>query len=254
MEYLTYIAYEIVDCIGILQINRPKVRNALNRAVLIEMQHFLEATALEHQLKAVILTGSGEKAFIAGADIKEMSTLDQKQMMGFCQLGQNVANILETAPFVTIAAVNGYALGGGLEMALACDFIYASRNAILGLPEITLGIIPGFGGTQRLSRSVGSHMAKELILSGRTISAEEAKEIRLVNRVCDLKTLLEDCKKIASEIVKFSSPAILGVKNAINGGMQLSYASAFDLERSICAGCFETVERRKAMKAFLERK
>lgn len=251
MEYLNL---EISNDVAILKVNRPQVLNALNGALLKEMQHFLQSTALEKQIKVLILTGAGDKAFIAGADIKEMSSMTQEQMESFSELGQNVANILETAPFITIAAVNGYALGGGLEMALACDFIYASKAAVLGLPEVTLGIIPGFGGTQRLRDAVGNRLAKEMIMTGKKISAEEAKEVGIVNKVCDPVTLIEECKKCAETILKNSFAAVIGVKNAINGGQQLGYVAAFELEKNICVGCFNTVERRKAMKTFLEKK
>lgn len=251
MENLTY---DISDQIAILKINRPQVRNALNQATLKEMLHFLEKIALEKQLKVIILTGSGDKAFIAGADIKEMAGLTPTQMLQFSALGQNVANVLETAPFVTIAAVNGYTFGGGLEMALACDFIYASRTAQMGLPEVTLGLIPGFGGTQRLSDAVGSRVAKELMMTGKSLTAEEAKNIGIVNRICEPQNLITECLETAKSILKHSFSAVLGVKNAVNGGMQLGVLSALELEKNICAACFDTIERNNAMKAFLERK
>ena len=188
--------------IGILRINRPDVHNALNLALLEEILNFLKIKALEENCKAVILTGAGEKSFIAGADIKEMNGFSSLQMLRFCELGQEVTFALETAPFLTIAAINGYALGGGLEMALACDFIYASNNAKMGSPEVKLGIIPGFGGTQRLSRAIGSRKAKELIMSGRTILPEEALEMAIVNKICPEETLLRECTNTAYEIVR----------------------------------------------------
>jgi enoyl-CoA hydratase len=249
MEHLTF---TIENSIALLKINRPQVLNALNLAVLKELKHFLEVVALENELKVLILTGEGEKAFIAGADIKEMATFTSEKMRTFCELGQNVANILETAPFVTIAAINGYALGGGLEMALACDFIYANKTALLGLPEVKLGLIPGFGGTQRLTNAIGSRAAKELMMTGKKISAEEGKALGLINKVCEPNTLIDECKEAANLIANNSLPAVLGAKNAINSRRHLNYSSAFEMERNICAGCFDTVERQKAMKSFLE--
>lgn len=251
---MTDITYDIENDIAVLKVNRPSALNSLNRAVLTDLLHFLQKTALEKHLKAIILTGTGEKAFIAGADIKEMQSFSPEQMLEFCKLGQNVANALETAPLITIAAVNGYALGGGLEMALACDFIYASEKAILGLPEVSLGLIPGFGGTQRLTRTIGINKSKELIMSGRTFSAQVAKEIGLINRICSPDALLQQCKDTAKEIINHSFRAVMGSKNAINCSMLLDVSQGYELERNICSACFDTVERRAAMKAFLAKK
>lgn len=251
---MQHFTYKISEGLALLQIDRPQVMNALNRKLLEGLLHFLETVALEEKVKALILTGMGEKAFISGADVKEMSRFTQQEAMEFCELGQKVANELETAPFVTIAAVNGYALGGGLEMALACDFIYASKTAVLGLPETKLGLIPGFGGTQRLASVVGMRKAKELIMRGKTFKAQEALEMGIVNYVCEPHKLLEECTKTAKEILSHSSDAVLGVKNAINVGMQLKLPQALELEKGIFANCFETVERSDAMKTFLEKR
>lgn len=244
------LAYTVENGVGILRVNRPKVLNALNREVLSELKHFLEHA---EGLKTLILTGEGDKAFIAGADIKEMQHLTQKEVLEFCSLGQTVSHLLENAPFATIAAVNGYALGGGLEMALACDFIYASRNAKLGLPEVTLGIIPGFGGTQRLSRAVGTRIAKEMILTGKHISAEEALQIRLINRLCEPDQLMETCIETATRIAKHSRIAVQQGKNAVNYGYPMGMREALEIERNMFAVCFMTKEREQAMQAFLEK-
>lgn len=244
------LAYAVENGVGILKVNRPQVLNALNREVLSELKHFLENA---NGLKALILTGEGEKSFIAGADIKEMQKLTQNQVLEFCSLGQSVSHLLENAPFVTIAAVNGYALGGGLEMALACDFIYASRNAKLGLPEVTLGIIPGFGGTQRLSRAVGTRLAKEMILTGKHISAEEALGIGLINRLCEPDQLMEMCIETATRIAKHSGIAVQQGKNAVNYGYPMGMREALEIERNMFAVCFMTKEREQAMQAFLEK-
>lgn len=234
-----------------MRVNRPEALNALSTPLLMEMLEHLNALVLEQKTKALILTGEGEKAFIAGADIAQMQSMDFHAMLEFCRLGQAVANALENASFATIAAVNGYALGGGLEMALACDFIYASRTASMGLPEITLGLIPGFGGTQRLSRAIGIRLAKELIMSGKTITAEEASAIGLVNRVCDPETLMEACLLTAANISQYPAMALKLTKKAINQSLHLDLNAALVVERNLCASCLVTPESRAMVTAFL---
>lgn len=248
---MEHLIYENYGRIALLKINRPKVLNALNHAVLTELLEFLTKTAIHEKLQGLIVTGSGDRAFIAGADIKEMQLMDHVHMFRFCELGQAVSNALENAPYLTIAAVNGYALGGGLEMALACDFIYASSTAKLGLPEVTLGLIPGFGGTQRLARIVGKNLAKELIMSGRTFTAQEAKEYGIVNRVCEDEALISECRSIADSIACHSPTATMQAKNAINRGYNLSLPEALELEKNMCAVCFATPERAEAMAFFM---
>lgn len=251
---MQYVKWEMTGGIGTITVNRPEALNALNRAVLIELQGVLTTLAVKENARAVILTGAGGKAFIAGADIKEMQEMSRYQMEQFCYLGQQVANHLENAPFVTIAAVNGFALGGGLELALGCDFIYASKNAQLGLPEVTLGLIPGFGGTQRLSRAIGTRRAKELIFSGRKISAEEAATIGLVNRVCEPETLLNECHKTASEIIRNGSAAIREAKKTINQWLSIGLEVGLEEERKACASCLDTEEARENLNAFIRKK
>lgn len=241
------------NSIATVTINRPEVLNVLNEEVFRELLAFLQITAIQNKLKAVILTGAGQKAFIAGADIKAMENMDFNQMLQFCKLGQEVAEALETSPFVTIAAVNGYALGGGLEMALACDFIYASTQAKLGLPETKLGLIPGFGGTQRLTSAIGMRRAKELIYSGAVISAQEAKEIGLVNRVCEPDDLLSDCESAAAKILQNSITAIIKAKQSINNVERLERSSAYEQERISCARCLETKESKSARTTFINK-
>ncbi len=239
--------------VAVLTVNRPEVLNALNEAVMRELLHFLQESADKAACRALILIGAGSKAFIAGADIKQMSGMNHQQMLRFCELGQRVTMALEQAPFLTIAAVNGYALGGGLEMALACDFIYASQSAKMGLPEVTLGIIPGFGGTQRLARAIGTRQAKEVIMNGKMLSAEQAHNLGLVNRVCSDAALLEDCLETAQGMVKYSALAIAQIKRAVDGGYAMSLADGMELERNMCAVCFATPEREQGMAAFLKK-
>jgi enoyl-CoA hydratase len=235
--------------IGILTINRPKSLNALNRSTLNELLTCL-AQACNEKLRALILTGEGEKAFIAGADIKEMQQMGHLEMQEFCELGQSVTLALERAPFLTIAAVNGYALGGGLEMALACDFIYASDSSKMGLPEVTLGIIPGFGGTQRLLRAVGTRQAKELILTGKIMTAQKALEIGLVNKICPPATLLKDCLEVAQTVAENPSLAVKQAKKALNSGSEMGLLEGLELEKNMCTVCFASPEREEKMTAF----
>ena len=175
-------------------------------------------------------------------------------MLRFCELGQEVSLLLEQAPFVTIAAVNGYALGGGMEMALACDFIYASDNAKMGLPEVTLGIIPGFGGTQRLARAVGTRRCKEMVMNGRPIEAAEALELGIVNAIYPQDTLVSEACQAAERIVCYPINAITQAKTVINHGVESSLNDALALERSACAFCFATEDRKEGMSAFVEKR
>lgn len=238
---------------GLLKINRPDALNALNLELLEEFKSFLQEEMKKEELSVLIVTGAGEKAFIAGADIKEMQGLDNQQIGSFISLGQQVTLLLEKAPFITIAAVNGFALGGGLEMALACDFIYAAEKAKLGLPEVTLGIIPGFGGTQRLARAIGTRRAKEMIATGKPIGAEEAYEIGLINRVCAQDSLIADCQATAETVSGHSKTAVALAKHAVDQGSGLSIEEGLNLEKSDFAISFDTPEREEAMRQFLEK-
>jgi len=244
---MTHLQIEKIDSISIVKVNRPEALNALNEAVLLELRDFLT----QDDSRVLILTGAGDKAFVAGADIKAMEKMDQSEIEDFCELGHSVMNLLDHGKQATIAAVNGYALGGGLELALACDFAFASRNAKLGLPEVTLGIIPGFGGTQRLSRAVGTRKAKEMILTGKPVKAEEAEKIGLVNRVCDPEKLLEECLDVAKLIAGQSPAAIAQAKRVINEGADAELREALELEKQSFVECFATPERKAAMQAFL---
>jgi enoyl-CoA hydratase len=250
---MDYLKYEKDGEIGILKVNRPDALNALSAGLLKELSHFLENTVKDDCLKVLIFTGEGEKAFIAGADIKEMQGMKHTEILDFLELGQNVTHLLESAHFVTLAAVNGYALGGGLEMALACDFIYASKKAKFGLPEVTLGIIPGFGGTQRLARAVGTRTAKEMVVTGKHIAADEAHDLGIVNVLCDPDKLMDECRATAEKIAVHSAIALQQGKNAINFGYQLGIHEALEVERNMFVVCFASKEREEAMNSFLEK-
>ncbi len=253
-EEMKHLRFEKKEHVGLLTMSRPESLNALNRSVLGELDDFLADVALREGIRVLLLTGEGEEAFCAGADIKEMQGLDLLGMAKFCDLGQRVARRLETMEGVTIAAVNGYALGGGLEMAMACDFIYASETARLGMPEVTLGIIPGFGGTQRLARGVGLSRAKEMIFSGRAIAAHEAYSVGLVNKVLPGEVLLEGCFDIASRICRNGPPAVLEAKRAIGGARQHLLERGLDLEKQAFLKAFDTEDCKRRMAAFTEKK
>lgn len=239
--------------ISVVEVCRPEALNALNRELLHELQGFLQQAEQKANLRAVILTGSGDKAFIAGADIKEMSHLDNHHAVQFCYLGQQVAEALERATFLTIAAVNGYALGGGLELVLACDYAFAAEEARMGCPEVTLGLIPGFGGTQRLARAIGTRAAKELILSGRTIKAEEAHDLGIVQRVVKREALINECLASAKSVVTHSALAIAKAKYAIDKGYEMSLHQGLDLERHSFVDCFASPGRVAGFETFLNK-
>ena len=194
------IIVEVAEGVATITFNRPKALNALNDQTLDELAAALDAIEADEEIRVLLLTGAGEKSFVAGADITELATFNTLQGKLFSRKGQLIIGRLQDLAIPVIAAVNGFALGGGSEMALACDFIYASENAMFGLPEITLGIIPGFGGTQRLPRLIGSNRAKELIFTGKMIPATEAETIGLVNRVLPQATLMEEVMNTARSI------------------------------------------------------
>jgi len=246
--------FEKQGATGILSVNRPKALNALNRAVLEEMRSFLTTSVYQEELRALILTGSGEKAFIAGADIKQMQAMTHMEMLALCDLGQQVSLLLETIDLVTIAAVNGFALGGGLEMALSCDFIIASENAKVGLPEVSLGLIPGFGGTQRLLRAIGTRRAKEMVFTGKMISAQEGYEIGLINKVVTAEALIPECQAVSQAAEKNAPLAVTQAKRAINTGASLSMADGLEVEKQACVAAFATADRLEGMTAFLEKR
>lgn len=246
---------EVEDGVAILEICRPEVLNALNSRTLEEMLTAIKEIAIQGHVKAMIVIGEGEKAFIAGADIGEMYGKEPREMLSFCSLGQRVTIALEEAPFPTIAAINGYALGGGLEVALGCDFSYASETAKLGLPEVTLGIIPGFGGTQRLQRAVGMRRAKEMIYTGKMIEAKEALQMGLVNELFpNREALLAAAIKTAKRITTLPTPAINRAKAAINSGSGMGIREALELERNLCMIAFSTDEAKEGMRTFFEKR
>ncbi len=250
MEFITY---EVEGQIGIITINRPKALNALNSTVLEELDQTLNAVDLEN-IRCLILTGAGEKSFVAGADIGEMSTLTKAEGEAFGKKGNDVFRKLETFPIPVIAAVNGFALGGGCEISMSCDIRICSENAVFGQPEVGLGITPGFGGTQRLARIVGTGKAKEMIYGARNIKAEEAYRIGLVNNVYPAEELMPAAKKLASTIARNAPIAVRNCKRAINEGLQVDMDQAIVIEEKLFGDCFETHDQKEGMSAFLEKR
>lgn len=249
---MEFINYEVDSAVAVLTINRPKALNALNSAVLDELNAALDAIDL-NEVRALIITGAGEKSFVAGADIGEMSTLTKAEGEAFGKKGNDVFRKIETLPIPVIAAVNGFALGGGCEISLACDIRICSENAVFGQPEVGLGITPGFGGTQRLARTVGIGMAKQMIYTARNIKAPEALRIGLVNAVYPIEELMGAAKKMASMIASNAPIAVRNCKKAINEGLQTGIESGVAIEEKLFGDCFETEDQRYGMAFFLDR-
>ena len=249
MEFITY---EVEGQIGIITINRPKALNALNSAVLDELDKTLDAVDQE-AIRCLILTGAGEKSFVAGADIGEMSTLTKAEGEAFGKKGNDVFRKLETFPIPVIAAVNGFALGGGCEISMSCDIRICSENAVFGQPEVGLGITPGFGGTQRLARIVGVSNAMELILTAKNINAQQAKEIGLVSHVYPPEELMDKAMELAQAIAANAQVAVRQSKAAIRRGLQTDMATGAAFESEAFGLCFSTQDQKDAMNAFVNK-
>ena len=247
-----FVKYEEEGMIAILTINRPKALNALNSQVLEELDKTLDAIDI-NRIRALIITGAGEKSFVAGADIGEMSSLTKKEGEAFGKKGNDVFRKIETFPIPVIAAINGFALGGGCEISMSCDIRICSDNAIFGQPEVGLGITPGFGGTQRLARIVGPGMAKQMIYTAKNIKADEAFRIGLVNAVYPQAELLNEAKKMAEQIARQAPIAVRNAKKAINDGLQVDMDKAIVIEEKLFGDCFETEDQKAGMGNFLEK-
>lgn len=253
---MKYINLLIENCDGfaILTINSPRTLNALNSQVLSELECALYELNLDNSVKAVILTGAGDKAFVAGADIKEMSSMSSIEGHQFGSKGQRVMLLIEKMSKPVIAAVNGYALGGGLELALACDFIYASEKAKLGFPEVTLGIMPGFGGTQNLARLIGANKANELIFTGKIISATKGAAWGIINEVFPPEELLVKAKETAAAIASVGSLGVTYAKDAIANGLDMTKEDGFRYEAALFGVLFSTEDQKEGMGAFVEKR
>lgn len=244
---------EIEESIAFIKINRPKALNALNSATLDEIAAAAREVECNDAVRVVVVTGEG-KAFVAGADIQEMQPMNPVEAMSFSQKGHLALSALENMKKPVIAAVNGYALGGGLEVALACDIIYASEKARLGFPEVTLGILPGFGGTQRTARLVGPARAKELIFTGKVITATEALEMGLVNKVVADGELMASVRELAGKILATAPVGVQMAKASVNRSSDVDIDSGLDFEAKAFGLCFGTVDQKEGMAAFLEKR
>lgn len=253
MEYKNLV-FEVEDAIAIITFNRPKALNAMNRETMTELYDAIIRCKNDDNVKAIVLTGAGERAFVAGADISEMQDLRPKDALSFMELGSETLRMIETLQKPSVAAVNGFALGGGTEIAMACDVRFASENARFGQPEILIGLIPGWGGTQRLPRLIGMGRAKELLMSGEQIDVKRAYKIGLVNRVFPADQLISEAKKFAGKLAGMPAFAVKMIKHAVNYGYDLSIDSAIRLEVECCAQCFSTDDQKEGMKAFLEKR
>lgn len=250
---MDFVKFEAEGAIGILTVNRPKALNALNSEVLKELDTCLDSIDI-NTVRVIVLTGEGERSFIAGADIEEMSKLSASEGEAFGKKGNDVLRKIETFPVPVIAAINGYALGGGCEIAMSCDIRICSDNAVFGQPEVGLGITPGFGGTQRLARIVGIGMAKQLIFTAGNIKADEALRIGLVNAVYPQEDLMTQAKKMASKIAANAPIAVRACKKAINDGLQIDIDKAVVIEEKLFGSCFETHDQKEGMGAFIEKR
>ena len=247
---MTNVLLEKKGNIAVATINRPKALNALNSAVVADLDEIIGQIMADEEIRALVITGSGEKAFVAGADIGEMSTLTKAEGEAFGKLGNDVFRRLEKLPIPTIAAVNGFALGGGCELSMSCDIRICADTAVFGQPETGLGITPGFGGTQRLARLVGPGMAKQLIYTAKNIKADEALRIGLVNAVYPAEELMPAAEKMASTIAKNAPIAVRACKKAINDGLEVKMDDAIVIEEKLFGSCFE----QEGMGAFLEKR
>lgn len=248
-----FVRFDTEGAVGIITIDRPKALNALNSEVLAELDACFDSIDT-NTIRAIILTGEGDKSFVAGADIGEMSKLSPAEGEAFGKKGNDVFRKIETFPIPVIAAVNGFALGGGCEIAMSCDIRICSDNAMFGQPEVGLGITPGFGGTQRLARIVGVGMAKQLIYTARNIKADEAFRIGLVNAIYPQEELMPAAKKMAAAIAQNAPIAVRACKKAINDGLDAKMDDAIVIEEKLFGSCFETHDQIEGMNAFLEKR
>ena len=245
-----FVEYNQEGYIGVMTVNRPKALNALNPDVLKDLKDAFEAVDLE-TTRVIVLTGAGEKSFVAGADIAAMSQMTKEEGEAFGKFGNDIFRMIETFPIPVIAAVNGFALGGGNELAMSCDIRICSDNAVFGQPEAGLGITPGFGGTQRLARIVGVGKAKEMVYGARNIKAEEAYRIGLVNAVYPQAELMGAAMKLAGIIAGNAPIAVRNCKKAMNDGLDTDMDNAIVIEEKLFGACFETEDQQEAMKAFV---
>lgn len=246
--------FEVKNKIAIITFNRPQALNAMNRETVLELGQAIEECKKNPDIKVVVLTGAGGKSFVAGADISRMISMTAMEGRDFMALGQEVLAQIENMSKPVIAAVNGFALGGGLEIAMACDIRFASEDAVVGQPETLIGIMPGWGGSQRLSRYIGKGIAKELVLSGESISAQRGYELGLINRIFPKHKLMEETLKFAEKLTKLPAVALKLAKQSIDAGYDMDLVNSNKFEVNACGLCFSTDDQKIGMKAFLEKK
>ena len=244
----------IKNRVAIIEISRPEQLNALSMRVLIDLKNAFQSIEVDDEVGVIILTGKGDKAFIAGADIKEMSGFSSEEAIDYALKGQSLTTYIENFPKPVIAAINGFALGGGCEFAMACHIRYASETARLGQPEVGLGLIAGFGGTQRLPRLVGKGYALEILLSGGMLSASDAKEMGLVNSIFPKESLMEACLKLASKILRNGPIAIRETIIAVNEGLNLTLEDGLKQEAKRFGRIFESEDQTEGTTAFIEKR
>lgn len=246
--------FEIADGVATVTVDRPKALNALNAATLGEMSEVFDRCREDDDVRAVLVTGAGEKAFVAGADISAMATLTATEAGFFARSGQAVLNRLAGYPGVVIAAVNGFALGGGMELAMSCDLIIAAANARFGQPEVNLGVIPGFGGTQRLVRLVGVQRAREMIFTGRMVKAPEAQQLGIALEVVEAGKAVERALEIVATIAAKGPGAVRQAKTAVNAHLDGTLLEGLSAEASLFGACFSTADQTEGMAAFMEKR
>ncbi len=251
---MEFVRIETKAPIAWIVIQREKALNALNRSVLLDLEKALDELAARDDIGCVLLTGAGPKAFVAGADIVEMKELDERGALAFAELGHRVFERIAAFPIPIIAVVQGFALGGGTELALACDFVVAGEKALFGQPEVDLGVIPGFGGTQRLARKIGANRAAELVYSGRRIDAQEALRVGLAVHLFANDALNDEAEKIARTIAAKGPVAVRLAKQALRMGLEMDVARGNELERQAFARCFTTADQKEGMSAFVEKR
>ena len=249
---MAFVTTEVKGAVEVITIDRPQALNALNPEVLADLKAAFEAVDLK-SIRCIVLTGAGEKSFVAGADIGAMSTMTKAEGEAFSKLGNDLFLQIESFPIPVIAAVNGFALGGGNELAMSCDIRVCSDNAMFGQPEVGLGITPGFGGTQRLARLVGMGMAKQLVYSAFNVKADEALRIGLVNAVYPQAELMENVLKLATKIASNAPIAVRHCKQAMNEGIELPIDKAVAVEEKLFGECFETHDQKEGMGCFLSK-
>ncbi|HEU4382484.1 MAG TPA: enoyl-CoA hydratase-related protein [Anaeromyxobacteraceae bacterium] len=251
---LENLLYAVQDGVGVVTLNRPKALNALDSRTLEELSQVIEAARTDASLRALVITGAGDKAFVAGADISQMAGLSPLEARRFADLGHHTLAGLEALDVPTVAAVNGFALGGGCELALACDLVYASEKARFGQPEVNLGLIPGFGGTQRLARRIGPMRAMAMILTGDMVDAARAREMGLVLEVLPAEKLMEHVMGVARKIAGKGAVCVAQAKRAVLAASDADLETGSQLERQAFAVLFGTEDAREGMKAFLEKR